>query len=111
MHVHYIHFEFTLNVPGNENEVQLLLDSTNLIAVDENGNSALLLAAEKGDNINDCEMKHFSLIANKNLSEHSKPMYANMSAFNGISSVGIQHALYIFKICGSNRQTLSSILC
>lgn len=110
MHVHYIHFAY---VPGNENEVQLLLDSTNLIAVDEKGNSALLLAAEKGDNINDCEMKHFSLIANKNLSEHRKPMYANISAFNGISSVGIQiqHALYVFKICGSNRQTLSSILC
>lgn len=37
---------------GNENEVQrLLMNGANLNATDENGNSALLLAAAKGYNI------------------------------------------------------------
>ena len=37
-----------MNNSGNENEAQLLLHKTNLNAVDENGNSAIMLAAERG---------------------------------------------------------------
>lgn len=35
---------------GKANEVQLLVSSVNLNAVDENGNSALMVAAERGKN-------------------------------------------------------------
>lgn len=43
---------FILYVPENENEAQLLIHSNNINAMDENGNSALMLAAERGDNKN-----------------------------------------------------------
>lgn len=50
---------FILNDLGNENEVQLLVHSANLNAVDENGNSAVLLAAaEKGDDNFSHEMRN-----------------------------------------------------
>lgn len=39
-----------MNDPGNENEVQLLVHSSNINSVDENGNTALQLAAQRGDN-------------------------------------------------------------
>lgn len=39
-----------LNVSGNQQEAQALLDSNKLNAADENGNSALILAAERGNN-------------------------------------------------------------
>lgn len=39
-----------MNDSGNENGFQLLVHSTNLNSVDENGNSAITLAAERGDN-------------------------------------------------------------
>lgn len=40
---------FCIHYSGNENEVQLLVHSTNINAVDGKGNSALILAAQKGD--------------------------------------------------------------
>lgn len=43
---------YLLNNPGKENEALLLIHTINLNAQDENGNSALLLAAERG-NAND----------------------------------------------------------
>lgn len=46
------HCEFMLNDLGNLNEIELFLHGSNLNAVDENsGNSAIMLAAEKGDKI------------------------------------------------------------
>lgn len=43
-------FHFILNVSGNQKEAQSLLNSNKLSLADENGNSALILAAERGDN-------------------------------------------------------------
>lgn len=37
-----------INDLGNENEIRPLIHSTIINSVDENGNTALLLAAEKG---------------------------------------------------------------
>lgn len=57
----FVDIVFMLNDLGNENEVQLLVHSTNLNAMDENGNSALLLAAERGDELIDREIIIFAL--------------------------------------------------
>lgn len=46
---------FILNFSENQNEAQLLIHSTNINAVDENGNTALMLAAERGDDKNNFE--------------------------------------------------------
>lgn len=40
---------YLLNDLGNENEAERLVDNTNLNAVDESGNSALLIAADRGN--------------------------------------------------------------
>lgn len=43
------HFKFEFIGPGNEDEFQrLLMNGANFSATDEEGNSALILAAEKG---------------------------------------------------------------
>lgn len=43
-------FVFILNISGNQKEALLLLDSKKLNGVDESGNAALILAAERGIN-------------------------------------------------------------
>lgn len=41
---------YVLNDPGNENDVRLLIRGSNVNSLDADGNSALLLAVERGNN-------------------------------------------------------------
>lgn len=52
----FVYFLRILTDPGKANEVQILLSSTNLNAADENGNSALMVAAERGDQSINCRI-------------------------------------------------------
>lgn len=42
-------FRLKINDSGNQNEVQRLVNGFNIDSVDGNGNTALILAAERGD--------------------------------------------------------------
>lgn len=50
MYTNIFKFLLFMNNPGNENKIRPLIQSSNVNSVDENGSSALLLAAEKGYN-------------------------------------------------------------